>query len=354
MLQSWNKFCIQGGFVEVKAMLPGATNNGSLNPHVLKKKWVADGVFAPITNSDRVPDIRFYPTWPGIWLMGNLGRALFAASTNRMWPWSYNECDSRYENNQRISACNSNPGYGLNPNQGRGAPEIDILEGGGTAISSSIQIAPGMPDEYRRFKPVLASEATNKTDSLGRKGQGHVFCYYDKNCLTLGANMADVPTAAFASRGHVSWYQSLRYAAMDRCTPLPTLVQKYDSVAAAQNSSSITDNQFDITKISSGRDLHADLHLIDGKGPRHWGINYLGTCFPISNGYIGGFLCDPDSTNLKCDNPRDPKDPKTNQMEPFEYQMDAISSNWDVNYEPYISFWKYQIEWSVHIPIFFL
>ncbi|EQC25030.1 hypothetical protein SDRG_17090, partial [Saprolegnia diclina VS20] len=131
MVQTWNKFCIQGGFVEIAAKMPGATHV-SMNPHVTGKRW--DHQLqrdVPVKPLDRIPDIRFYPTWPGLWMMGNLGRALFAASTNRVWPWSYNECDERYRTFQRISACDPNPGYGLHPNMGRGSPEIDILEGGG-------------------------------------------------------------------------------------------------------------------------------------------------------------------------------------------------------------------------------
>ncbi|OQS03054.1 beta-glucan synthesis-associated protein, partial [Thraustotheca clavata] len=343
MVQTWNKFCLQGGFIEISMKLPGATNKESMNPHVVGKRWTPQGM-VPIKTLDPIPDIRFYPTWPGLWLMGNLGRALFAASTNRMWPWTYNECTELSRKNQRISACDPNPGYGLHPNMGRGSPEIDILEGGGTAISSSVQIAPGMPDDFRLTKPQLKFEASSNVDAQGRHGPGHVFCFYDKTCLTPGANMADVTTAAFASRGHKSWYQGLRYAANNRCSPDTNKMQKYESVAAAQNSV-IIDNQFDIKKISSGRDLHADLGLIDGKGPNHWGINYNGTCFPIANGYKGGFLCDRDSQNPKCDQPRTDAQAPTNMMEPFEYQMDAISSNWDISYEAYISFYKYQLEW---------
>ena len=47
---------------------------------------------------------------------------------------------------QRISACNANPGFGLNPFQGRGAPEMDILEvmsgmhGLGTLNNEKIQV----------------------------------------------------------------------------------------------------------------------------------------------------------------------------------------------------------------------
>ncbi|OQR86825.1 beta-glucan synthesis-associated protein [Achlya hypogyna] len=345
MVQTWNKFCIQGGFVEISMKLPGATDMKSMNPHVVGQVWTPEGM-RPIKELDPIPDIRFYPTWPGLWMMGNLGRALFAASTNKMWPWTYNECTKLSQENQRISACEGKPGYGLHPHMGRGAPEIDILEGGGTAISSSVQIAPGMPDDYRLVKPVLALEATTNVDAQGRHGVGNLYCFYNKQCLTPGANMADVTTAAFASRGHKSWYNGLRYAANDRCTPDPKLVQQYESVAAAQNST-IVDNQWDIKTISSGRDLHADLGLIDGKGPLHWGINYKGTCFPIANGYKGGFLCDRDSQNPKCDSPRSNAQPATKMMEPFEYQMDAISANWDISFEAYVSFYKYQLEWVI-------
>ncbi|EQC34765.1 hypothetical protein SDRG_07573 [Saprolegnia diclina VS20] len=101
----------------------------------------------------------------------------------------------------------------------------------------------------------------------------------------------------------------------------------------------------------SGKDLHADLSLIDGKGPLHWGINYKGTCFPIANGYKGGFLCDRDSQNPKCDEPRQDWQAPTAMMEPFEYQMDAISANWDVSYEAYTTFYKYQLEWYDEIAV---
>ncbi|EQC34767.1 hypothetical protein SDRG_07575 [Saprolegnia diclina VS20] len=157
-----------GGFIEIAMKLPGATNKGSQNPHVTGQKWTQQGM-KPVTTLDPIPDIRFYPTWPGLWLMGNLGRALFAASTNRMWPWTYNECTELSRKNQRISACDDNPGYGLNPYQGRGSPEIDILEGGGTAISSSVQIAPGMPDDYRLTTPLLNDDdCTVVTSFTGR------------------------------------------------------------------------------------------------------------------------------------------------------------------------------------------
>jgi hypothetical protein len=43
-----------------------------------------------------------------------------------MWPWSYDRCGEieNLETKQEINKCNDKPGFGLRPNQGRGAPEI--------------------------------------------------------------------------------------------------------------------------------------------------------------------------------------------------------------------------------------
>ncbi|ETV99869.1 hypothetical protein H310_07904 [Aphanomyces invadans] len=235
MMQSWNKFCMQGGLIEVSAKLPGAINNVpdaehksvTMNPNAVGEyEDPKTKVKRAVTPQDRIIDGAYYPTWPGIWLMGNLGRALFSASTTRMWPWSYDACDKDLPDlasNQLISACNATPGYGLNPNQGRGAPEIDVLEGGGAAISSSIQVAPGMPDNYRR-KPVVKGGPDEEPWGLNK------YCVYGKGCKTPGANMVDTPTSEFASRGHKSWYQGLKYAANNRCRPMDQDKQDYNQV----------------------------------------------------------------------------------------------------------------------------
>lgn len=55
MLQSWNKFCFTGGIVEVRARLPGEPGIGGL--------------------------------WPAIWILGNLARATYVASSDWIWPW---------------------------------------------------------------------------------------------------------------------------------------------------------------------------------------------------------------------------------------------------------------------------
>ncbi|GAA5855826.1 hypothetical protein JCM8547_000376 [Rhodosporidiobolus lusitaniae] len=153
MLQSWNKFCFTSGYIEVNLSLPGE------------------------------PTAQGY--WPGIWTMGNLGRAGYGSSVDGVWPYSYDTCDVgtlpnqtwpngtspdaaktsgskdygyelSYLVGQRFSACtceadkDEHPGPSVS--KGRGAPEIDILEGQiaptgdrGSA-SQSIQIAPFDPE----------------------------------------------------------------------------------------------------------------------------------------------------------------------------------------------------------------
>lgn len=80
-----------------------------------------------------------------------------------MWPWSYDTCGviDHLESRQEINACDESPPSGMHPFQGRGAPEIDIFEVmlGHTMpkkekptqafMSSSLQIAPGIPKMHR-------------------------------------------------------------------------------------------------------------------------------------------------------------------------------------------------------------
>lgn len=96
MVQSWNKFCFTGGIVEVDVIFPGDPYIGGL--------------------------------WPAIWMLGNLGRATYEASTNNIWPWSYDTCDRGRQQAQTFSACNAHNHFGMHPFRGRGATEIDIVE----------------------------------------------------------------------------------------------------------------------------------------------------------------------------------------------------------------------------------
>lgn len=155
MLQSWNKFCFTTGYIEVSVVLPGQDSNSA-------------------------------GYWPGVWTMGNLARPGYPATTDGMWPYTYDSCDvgtfpnqtnpdglgpaaalhsgsSRAQYNyelswlsgQRLSACSCPGGDHPGPtyNKGRGAPEIDIFEasknkvsGVGQTVSQSAQFAPFSAD----------------------------------------------------------------------------------------------------------------------------------------------------------------------------------------------------------------
>ncbi len=155
MLQSWNQFCFTGGYIEVSMVLPGAPDVSGL--------------------------------WPAAWTMGNLGRAGYGATTDGMWPYTYDTCDvgtlpnQTYANGtgpiaaqttgvyveeygpglsylpgQRLSRCTCNgtddhpgPRHADGTWVGRSAPEIDIIEaaaahtrGARGQASMSAQIAP--------------------------------------------------------------------------------------------------------------------------------------------------------------------------------------------------------------------
>ena len=96
--------------------------------------------------------------WPGLWSMGNLGRPGYLALTEGVWPYTYDSCDAgitpnqsspdgiSYLPGQRLNKCTC-PGE-AHPNRGvgRGAPEIDALEGEIHGVigrvSQSLQVAP--------------------------------------------------------------------------------------------------------------------------------------------------------------------------------------------------------------------
>ncbi|CAM9695634.1 unnamed protein product [Chrysoparadoxa australica] len=142
MVQGWNKFCFNGGVVEASIQLPGDAFTGGM--------------------------------WPAAWLLGNLARATYTSSSDYQWPWSYDKCNredeihANFQVQQETSSCNSLNHYGFHKHQGRGAPEIDILEAmpgyspktndtvGKPYISTSLQVSPGVPRDrpVNGMKPV--------------------------------------------------------------------------------------------------------------------------------------------------------------------------------------------------------
>ena len=93
--------------------------------------------------------------------MGNLARATYLDTTDHMWPFSTNACNQYTRYSQEINACNDQPGYGMHPNRGRGAPEVDFFEVlamypqlPSPLLSASLQVAPGKPNH----RPALGKQ----------------------------------------------------------------------------------------------------------------------------------------------------------------------------------------------------
>ncbi|MCJ1312321.1 hypothetical protein MMC25_005995 [Agyrium rufum] len=134
MLQSWNQMCFQGGHLEASISLPGAGDT-----------------------------IGF---WPGFWAMGNLGRPGHPASTDGMWPYSYDDiCDAGITKNQsqtdglsllpgmRLPACSCVGEDHPTPGISRSAPEIDVIEGsvGPLNLDNTLQV--GVASQSAQMAP---------------------------------------------------------------------------------------------------------------------------------------------------------------------------------------------------------
>lgn len=151
MLQSWNKFCFTGGIIEVSAKLPGDAKTGGLWPASKFDGSIHKRVLSSFEIDSSHPLLTVNVWHQTVWMMGNLARATYLDTTDRMWPFSTNVCNKYTRYAQEISSCNDNPGFGMHPNQGRGAPEIDFFEVmmmdvfPNPLLSASLQVAPGKP-----------------------------------------------------------------------------------------------------------------------------------------------------------------------------------------------------------------
>ena len=117
--------------------------------------------------------------------------------------------DAEYGLTQRISRCDRHSGrYGLNPNQGRGAPELDLLETiicsrqmtphlakfgaqqNDTCLISSLQLAPRLPGSLRPVLLTLPSEDRpwySDSVSYGPRSTINAAFYGMNNYDTIGA-----------------------------------------------------------------------------------------------------------------------------------------------------------------------
>ncbi|SJX63299.1 related to KRE6-glucan synthase subunit [Sporisorium reilianum f. sp. reilianum] len=208
MLQSWNKFCFQGGYIETSVILPGAHDNEGF--------------------------------WPAVWMLGNLGRAGYAGTTQGMWPYSYSACDIgtlpnqtnpaktgpdaalnahglyskdvgnkiSFLEGQRCSACTC-PGEdhpGPNHSVGRSSPEIDVFEvqvqNGHGEASQSFQIAPFDANYTWNQSPSVAT--LHSADSQFNTYTGGVY-------QEAVSAVTKVPDTAYAQSGGVPVKMGVQY-----------------------------------------------------------------------------------------------------------------------------------------------
>ncbi|KAJ2919791.1 hypothetical protein MD484_g538, partial [Candolleomyces efflorescens] len=223
MLQSWNKFCFTGGLIEVSVRLPGS------------------------------PTVSGF--WPGVWTMGNLGRAGYGATNEGLWPFSYDSCDVgtlpnqtypgtetpiaarqgdrhyggalSYLPGQRLSACTcpgeSHPGP-VRPNGeyvGRAAPEIDILEAlveeGEGRVSLSAQFAP-FNAAYRVPNDTSAMVFYDPTKTVQNSYRGGVWQQCTSGLSITNQSCYELSGGCFTTfgfeykpgfdEGYITWYNN--------------------------------------------------------------------------------------------------------------------------------------------------
>ncbi|PGH29245.1 hypothetical protein GX50_08008 [[Emmonsia] crescens] len=134
MVQSWNKLCFTGGRLEASISLPGRGDTSGF--------------------------------WPGFWSMGNLGRPGYAATTEGMWPYSYdNICDAGITPNQsstdgisylpgmRLPSCTCKGEDHPTPGKSRSAPEIDVIEGSAHNLDPTIPSTVGDVSQSAQVAP---------------------------------------------------------------------------------------------------------------------------------------------------------------------------------------------------------
>ncbi|TYZ66948.1 hypothetical protein PybrP1_006332 [[Pythium] brassicae (nom. inval.)] len=190
-----------------------------------------------------------------------------------------------------------------------------------------MQIGPGMPQDFRIIYP-------SDDPAPG--------CVYTGTCKTQGANTPDVPAKYYASkRNYKTWYQGMKYAANNFCGVDSKLKQDAKTVKATVTAG-VTENACTLTNCPASKDVNGDLGLIGNSKTDYWGINSNGTCFSFLNGYTGAYLCSPGNPSPLCEKSNIPQSDK---VAVFEYQMDALSANWQIHLAAYTDYLVYQLEW---------
>ncbi|GFZ52315.1 Beta-glucan synthesis-associated protein KRE6, partial [Saitozyma sp. JCM 24511] len=219
MLQSWNQICFQYSvYYEVRLSLPGT------------------------------PAVSGF--WPSVWMMGNLGRPGYGATTEGLWPYTYDSCDIGTLKNQtnpsgtgppaatntdgfplsflpgqRMSACTckGEDHAGPDVSYGRGVPEIDVLEAGTDLsvpvgqMSQSAQVAP-FDAEYQIVNSSNAVVLYNTTKTKFNSYKGGQYQQAISAFTNVDSSVYQLTSGAFAvygfeyytnpkarTSGHITW-----------------------------------------------------------------------------------------------------------------------------------------------------
>lgn len=160
--------------------------------------------------------------------MGNLARATFVESSQNMWPWSFDTCDRELQQGQEISACNAVNHFDLHPYQGRGSPEVDILEammGSRPYFSSSLQVSPAISQFHPETGSPPGPSWYRRGLSYGKETSLNMFFYgsnlekgdlkYSTDALSADRNLTNIDFNAFhtyrleweiGKNGYLKWY----------------------------------------------------------------------------------------------------------------------------------------------------
>lgn len=111
--------------------------------------------------------------------MGNLGRPGYAASTEGIWPYSYEDvCDAGITANQsstdgisflpgmRLPACTCSNEDHPTPGKSRSAPEIDIIEASVTSLNAEKGVVVGDVSQSAQIAPFDVFYTPNYSEYL--------------------------------------------------------------------------------------------------------------------------------------------------------------------------------------------
>ncbi|KAG6894893.1 hypothetical protein C0992_004071, partial [Termitomyces sp. T32_za158] len=136
MLQSWNKFCFSSGYIEVSVVLPGANSESK-------------------------------GYWPGAWTMGNLARPGYPATTDGMWPYTYDSCDVGTFPNQTLKD-GSGPAAALHSDASRSKYNNELSWLSGQRLSYALSYLPCTRAHAPQRLVMSGSDHPGPSTSVGR------------------------------------------------------------------------------------------------------------------------------------------------------------------------------------------